>query len=99
MPGPQNKQTSGGIFGSSRDAVCEENENIPRTQRKTNATELQEANENRKLIREIKWTQSRLFGHVRKNELESFVTTINLNGKQLQKDKKVNNRLLLTWGC
>lgn len=54
---------------------------IPRTDRKTNDQVLQETNEDRKLIREIKLIQSTLFGHVmRRNKLENLVTTGKIEG-------------------
>ena len=49
---------------------------IPWIDRKTNDQVLQETNENRNLIREIRRRQSKFFGHVmRRNGLENLVTT------------------------
>ena len=56
---------------------------IPWTARKTNEQVLQETNEDRKLIREIRRRQSTFFGHVmRRNGLENLVTTGKIEGEQ-----------------
>ena len=56
---------------------------IPWTDRKTNDQVLQETNENRKLIREIRRRQSKFFGHVmRRNGLENLVTTGKIEGNR-----------------
>ena len=56
---------------------------IPWTDRKTNDQVLQETNENRKLIREIRRRQSKFFGHImRSNKLENLVTTGKIEGKR-----------------
>ena len=72
---------------------------IPWTARKTNDQELQETNENRKLIREIRRRESKFFGHVmRINGLENLVTTGKIEGKRTrggQRSKYLDG--LTTW--
>ena len=72
---------------------------IPRTDRKTNEQVLQEANENRKLIREIRRRQSKFVGHImRRNKLENLVTTGKIEGKRTrgrQRSKFLDG--LATW--
>ena len=72
---------------------------IPWTARKTNDQVLQETNESRKLIREIRRRQSNFFGHVmRRNGLENLVTTGKIEGKRTrggQRSKYLDG--LTTW--
>ena len=56
---------------------------IPWTDRKTNDQVLQETNETRRLIREIRRRQSKFLGHVmRTNGLENLMTTGKIEGNR-----------------